>query len=130
MQNLYRVHARDNRGRGMYRCTSVSYCMTDVIRHPAPEDDGLFRHWWNAANGVQRSQLLFGFATLEQFTSWVYDPDWWTTLKEQGCVMSVFNVPDEDFILGYTQAAARLTGLKPIKTVEVPDWEQLRDVTI
>ena len=126
MKTLYRVHSALNREKGMYRSSDVANeYMSGEARHPAPYQDGPFWTAWDK-HGEDKNKFFFGFATLDKFTSWIYDARWWHKLHEEGCVMSLWILPDNKFIEGYTQAAGLISGINPVMTVTVPEWHKLK----
>lgn len=113
---VYRVQDAAN-GRGMYCGSSASFLDTKASdRHPMPKDDaGLRRQgvdlhhdmWsggWDLRTLPGWVGVRFGFASMAQYRSWVYQHDWRMRLGLLGYRLCVFEAPDEWVRHGDTQA--------------------------
>lgn len=138
MKQVFRIETVD--GRGMYRSDfglSVSNLLRDGgENHPLPDQDSLllpkvedklrdmFKERgldyddkekllvWDIQdiyNDFWRSHF-FGFGSIEQLRRWLYKDEWLIKLEEYGLVIAVYEVDDEDAMVGYTQAIFKRTG--------------------
>jgi len=123
---LYRVHHKDDIFKGMYRCSLYVSLDMQGDRHPTPCDDDKLSPKWDRRFEV-RTRYYFGFSSLDQFASWIYNAEWWQQLEDGGCVISSFKVPDRYAMIGYTQACAIITERRRIKTVPVTRWKELAE---
>lgn len=145
MPVMYRVHKDGVFDRGLYRSNVSAKLMDTRGRHPNPYNDSklLENGWEKLERDATSSLYYFGFGTLEQFSNWIYNSDWWKELDAEGFVISKIESPD--VIYGYTQAVFKKcdlveTGLKDtwgdvmydrvdcyriIKTVKVSEWKEL-----
>lgn len=127
---LYRVHHHTEFKMGMYKA-HVCYEMQDTGgKHPTPCSDSLLSDTWHRITShtdFGMHPYLFGFATLDQFSSWVYNESWWEQLDEEGFVISAVEVPYGQYHLGYTQAVMHFQWITLVNTLPVSQWERLRD---
>lgn len=101
MRYIWRVEGTD--GRGMYMNGAfrrvTDWCEDDAA-HPGPlEDMALgFREKRNP------DDWYFGFATLKQVRKWIFKKKWRKGLHEEEMLLVKFEVPDEFFARGESQA--------------------------
>jgi hypothetical protein len=116
---IYRIETES--GGGMYQGSYGALCPLtfDSARHPIPENDSLLMD--NMSCVIEREGLppatsawsfiygryRFGFASVDQLRAWVYQDDWLVKLHLYGLRLAVYDVDDEDCVVGYTQAIFR-----------------------
>lgn len=77
------------------------------LSHPPPWDDTDLR--WGETEvtvGVPAERCRFGFGSLEQLKSWLYNHEWREYLHEHGYVVKVWEVPAGMMHVGSAQAIA------------------------
>lgn len=123
---IYRIETES--GGGMYQGNYGAMCPLtfDSARHPIPENDSLLmdnmfyvieRENWphdTSAHSFIYGRYRFGFASVDQLRAWVYQDDWLVKLHRYGLRLAVYDVADEDCVVGYTQAIFR--NAEPWKT--------------
>lgn len=128
---LYRVHKAGDISVGMYSADCACNFFETWGRHTTPSSDSMLRAAWgdicvrNRATGGML-QWWFGFASLEQFSNWVYREEWWQKLTDEGYVISMIEVPEDRYHLGYTQAIMHKHHCEIVHSVPVVEWETLR----
>lgn len=128
---LYRVHLRGDISIGMYNAEVACDFFETWGRHPTPSSDSRLRTAWsdicdrNRDTGG-RPQWWFGFGSLAQFSNWVYHAEWWQKLTDEGYVISMIEVPEDRYHLGYTQAIMHKHHCEIVQSVPVIEWETLR----
>jgi len=125
---LYRVHLKGNISIGMYTAACAGNFFEMDGRHPSPNSDSMLREaWYNICERNRgRPPWWFGFGSLEQFSNWVYREEWWQRLTDEGYVISIIDVPDGQYHLGYTQAVMHKHHCNVVRSVPVIEWETLR----
>jgi hypothetical protein len=117
---IYRIE--DFAGGGIYRGENLHLNPISSFsseRHPLPWSDSLFvengdammyregePHYRELSTFID-GDFIFGFATTEQLRNWVYQDDWLWKFDERGFRLTVFDVPNDHVIVGYTQAVFR-----------------------
>ncbi len=120
METIIRI--QDNEGRGIYRGNSFKHAWDELNnrdRHPGPQRDSLLVH--NAPFLFSRSFdfisfnasiFVFGFSTIEQARSWIYQDKTLWKLHFAGFMVHVM---EGEIYKGYTQA---VINQKTAKTIE------------
>jgi hypothetical protein len=105
-QIVYRVERKDNR-RGIYSgmggLYEISSYSTDS-RHPEPERDSLLIASITAAGHrayTKIETLHYGFVSIDQLRSWLYDDEWLKELSENGFILAEYK--SEEVYVGNTQ---------------------------
>lgn len=101
----FRVENAD--GVGMYRSDNrIGRAMQDPQRHPLPDEDAMLRHAWSVLQETHQSHMfLFGFSSIPQLRSWIYDERVVDSLGEAGFMLAVYSC--EEYYLGDTQMIFR-----------------------
>lgn len=102
---VYRIEHTD--GKGMYRSTGRSlyechfYKQTD--RHPSPDEDSKLFTEIQAKNLLNWNygRYVFGFASVDQLRSWLYQDEILLWLDDRGFILAVIEV--DDVLIGNTQ---------------------------
>lgn len=130
------------------QCFWSEYCGgVDWENHPLPEDDGKFvsditrfifvpeildrleeyygpnykltnMAFTTRIFEAKTMNLLFGFVNRDQYLRWMYDPQWKEALDNAGCVLKIFDVPDEFCIVGDSQVVFLEDKATEIDTVD------------
>lgn len=107
--HVYRLQTAD--GFGAYRNSVVRsglikyYAETgNTDKHPLPYEDAKLRPLWNEIEPDELHNYYFGFCSIEQFKNWFFKESWRKELSQIGVKMYVFEVDDEDVLVGDTQA--------------------------
>lgn len=83
---------------GMYyasgRISPISE-MYNFSRHPMLQDDSLL---------LQKKDFNYGFSSLKQMRSWIYEDEWIKGLYEMGYIIYSYIIPAELVLCGNTQA--------------------------
>ena len=140
-QRIYRVSEGFD-GQGMYKGSGwlVSGAMHGP-RHPCPEVDARMGKDWDDLYGTYgqsyRARFLFGFATLDQLRSWIYQAQWRQGLHDLGLRIHVWErndtpvsrVPNKhqgrpdgvppSFLIGDTQAVFDPAYFNHVETMEL-----------
>jgi hypothetical protein len=105
---IYRVENKLDQG--MY---TGAYSLCDIMdtrstpRHPTPNNDsGLSDDYWEFMD--KTAQYRFGFSTLAQLRSWLYDDEWLRALHGWDYRLSLYDA--KKAIVGNTQALFDLAG--------------------
>ena len=112
MQNtvlIYRIEDQDLKGP---YCQSNALSMTvDSQRHPTPSKDSSlvydFATHFNPDGYTDfyvPDHYRFGFSSMSQLRSWIYDDDWMIDLHDNGYHLSIYELERSAVAIGYSQA--------------------------
>jgi len=116
MKKIFRIE--NEAGKGIYVGDSkVSSDLYEIDgpspRHPRPEDDSLLmKSFEDSGRNVSNERYFlfsvtpfkFGFTSVEQLRNWIYNDEWLISLAEEEFVLAVYEVADENVMVGNTQA--------------------------
>lgn len=98
---IYRVE--NQHGTGMYHVWDRFALNENSERHPTPHHDSrLMQAGWEAFKARYYSDVYFGFSSLDQLRSWVYQDRWREELYSHGYNIHVYEA--DEALLGDTQA--------------------------
>jgi hypothetical protein len=108
---IYRIEKPS--GEGPYRESWCCRQICDRLRHPTPNQDSGLSEFWLTYTGA-KSELYFGFGTMEQMRAWFHQDDWLMDLHDFGFQLAIYEIDDEpddegyvDVCVGHTQAVFR-----------------------
>lgn len=91
---------------------------TSTPRHPTPHNDsGLVSEGYESFRAFHSEAMRFGYGSLEQLRSWVYQDDWRRALKAQGFSISIYEA--DEAIVGDTQAVFVMKGARRVGSVDI-----------
>lgn len=102
---------------GMYRDERTSYLMQGYQHPPPSRDSALCEVWDNLYEMGEHSGYIFGFATLEQLKSWIYEDEWRFVLNSFR--FHVYMYETDDYYEGDTQAIFRKSTAKRVGMVSL-----------
>lgn len=117
---VYRV--QNSLGDGMYRA-SISSMMLEDVRHPEPYRDSALMDEMEVAGfcrGIPDCYFYYGFASIEQLKSWIYEEQWRWILDGSGYQVTVWEGPAAhgDTQAVFVKSASEMLGVIP--------WDDLR----
>lgn len=84
----------------------IKDCMQSSDRHPSPDQDAALSGPWYALPYEQRKYYYFGFSTIAQLKSWIYQQNWRAKMDRAGFRVVVYDTTD--YLIGDTQAVFRM----------------------
>lgn len=135
MALVYRV--LNSKGSGMYQggfyydaCTDENGRSDDDAHtghiQPDPHGDSELRDKWCDLDWGVRSELLFGFSSLEQLQRWIHKHTWRKKMNELGGKIAVFEVPDDHLLTGECQVVFNPQAVTHLHNLNVETFEVLQ----
>ena len=147
MTRIYRIELPD--GSGPFWRTTGSYIYDDnraggpsASYHPGPtsmsldcqlsEDtsqlgdfysDGLCQH---DNRGRAKIRYQFAFASLDQLREWFPDVDGRAAMKEAGFEISVYDIPEDDLVVGHYQVAFHPEDATHVNSLDIETFEAVQ----
>lgn len=97
-------------------------------QHPLPYEDSLFdtnrrqREFANDADYVR-----YAFNSIEQLRRWMFKDDWLECCDAIGLYVAVYEVPEDQVIVGHTQCCFNRLHAKRIKMLRCTELENYHD---
>lgn len=116
---VYRVEHEDTR-LGLYS-SRYKFDMNEKDRHPCPSQDpglgefylqNIYHHAYN-----RDSPYFFGFASLDQLSSWIYKEEQIAELNATGFVIAIYQT--DDYCIGNTQMVFRKSTARYVGDAEL-----------
>lgn len=110
IKTIYRIESAKGIGLYSYRKADefAHGTLVDEHRHPTPSDDSLLVanvREYTCRNYFQiEDHMRFGFCSLEQLRSWIYQDEWLVKLHKYGLKIAEYRLYSENVCEGNTQA--------------------------
>lgn len=127
---VYRIEDAD--GEGMYTCNRSSenpIPSTSSSVHPLPRDDSGLVYAINRKRDyedistdvccfIKDGNYIFGFGSTDQLRGWIYRDEWLWRLQRRGFRLAVFDIEDDNVLVGYTQSIFKRSDAKQVSYFE------------